>query len=151
MNRLRSPLALSCLLMLVPSVGALGPKDVYLLVNKNVPESRQIAEHYCPKRGVPHSHILSFDLPATEDVSGSVYEERLAAGLPKPAEFFGFLVTGKYTLVECYWRTEVLVSWMTVLVGDPLYNPYARNPRLETEQVKPSPAGGTFKVFKDSK
>jgi uncharacterized protein (TIGR03790 family) len=77
--------------------------------------------------------------------------EPYTIGFPKPAEFFGFLVTGRYTLVECYWRTEMLSSWMTVLVGDPLYNPYAKNPRLEPEQVKPSPAGGSFKVIRDSK
>ncbi len=33
-------------------------------------------------------------------------------------------VTGEYTMVECYARTTLLCSWMTVLVGDPLYNPY---------------------------
>ncbi|HEY7426808.1 MAG TPA: TIGR03790 family protein [Gemmataceae bacterium] len=77
--------------------------------------------------------------------------EPYTIGFPKPAEFFGFLATGKYTLVECYWRTEVLASWMTVLVGDPLYNPYAKNPRLKPEQVKSSPVDGTFKVIKDSK
>ncbi|HTU19106.1 MAG TPA: TIGR03790 family protein [Gemmataceae bacterium] len=74
--------------------------------------------------------------------------EPYTIGFPKPAEFFGFLVTGKYTLVECYWRTEILSSWMTVLVGDPLYNPYAKSPRLKPEQVKPSPKGGKFQVIK---
>jgi hypothetical protein len=65
--------------------------------------------------------------------------EPYTLGFPKPAEFFGFLVTGKYTLVECYSRTVVFNSWMTVLVGDPLYNPFARRPRLRPEQVRPSP------------
>jgi uncharacterized protein (TIGR03790 family) len=68
--------------------------------------------------------------------------EPFTVGFPKPAEFFGFLVTGKYTLVECYYRTLYLNSWMTVLVGDPLYNPYAKSPRLKPAQVKPSPKGG---------
>lgn len=77
--------------------------------------------------------------------------EPYTIGFPKPAEFFGFLVTGQYTLVECYWRTEMFASWMTVLVGDPLYNPYAKNPRLKVEQVKPSPVGGNFKIIKDGK
>jgi uncharacterized protein (TIGR03790 family) len=77
--------------------------------------------------------------------------EPYTIGFPKPAEFFGFLVTGKYTLVECYWRTEILASWMTVLVGDPLYNPYVKSPRLKPEQVKPSPAAGTFQVIKNGK
>jgi uncharacterized protein (TIGR03790 family) len=71
---------------------------------------------------------------------GPVSEPYLHA-FPRPAEFFGLLVTGKYTLVECYWKTSLLTSWMMVLVGDPLYNPYAKTPKLEEEKVKPSPAG----------
>ena len=67
--------------------------------------------------------------------------EPYTVGFPKPAEFFGCLVTGKYTLVECYWRTELFASWMTVLVGDPLYNPYAKAPKLKAAQVKLSPKG----------
>lgn len=70
--------------------------------------------------------------------------EPYTIGFPKPAEFFGTLVTGEYTLVETYWRTELLASWMTVLVGDPLYNPYAKSPKLKIDQVKPSPAGIPF-------
>jgi uncharacterized protein (TIGR03790 family) len=73
--------------------------------------------------------------------------EPYTIGFPKPAEFFGCLVTGEYTLVECYWRTEYFASWMTVLVGDPLYNPYARTPKLKSEQVKPSPAGGNYRAL----
>src|SRR5262249_6175119 len=68
--------------------------------------------------------------------------EPYTIGFPKPAEFFGFLVTGRYTLVECYHRTQLLTSWMTVLVGDPLYNPYGPAPRLTPEQVSPTPPGG---------
>jgi uncharacterized protein (TIGR03790 family) len=68
--------------------------------------------------------------------------EPYTIGFPKPAEFFGFLATGEYTLVECYWKTELFASWMTVLIGDPLYNPFKKNPRLRVDQVKPSPAGG---------
>lgn len=70
--------------------------------------------------------------------------EPYTIGFPKPAEFFGTLVTGDLTLVETYWRTVMFSSWMMVLVGDPLYNPYARSPNLKIEQVKPSPAGVRF-------
>jgi uncharacterized protein (TIGR03790 family) len=73
--------------------------------------------------------------------------EPYTLGFPKPAEFFGFLVTGDYPLVECYSRTMLLTSWMTVLVGDPLYNPFARNPRLRPDQVRPSPAGVPFRLL----
>ena len=73
--------------------------------------------------------------------------EPYTIGFPKPAEFFGYLATGEYTLVECYWKTELLASWMTVLVGDPLYNPYKNTPKLKLEQVKPSPEGGSFQAL----
>jgi hypothetical protein len=67
--------------------------------------------------------------------------EPYTVAFPKPAEFFGFLVTGKYTLVEAYSRSIFLTSWMMVLVGDPLYNPFARHGRLMPTDVLPSPAG----------
>lgn len=70
--------------------------------------------------------------------------EPYTIGFPKPAEFFGTLVTGQFTLVESYWRTEMFASWMTVLIGDPLYNPYAKSPKLKIDQVQPSPEGSRF-------
>ncbi|MGH7226224.1 MAG: hypothetical protein ACRELF_23660, partial [Gemmataceae bacterium] len=83
MKRLPLSIASLCLLLSAAPGHALGPKDVYLLVNKNVPESRQIAEHYCAKRGVPRDHILAFDLPTTEDISRDAFNKRLAAPLRK--------------------------------------------------------------------
>jgi uncharacterized protein (TIGR03790 family) len=68
--------------------------------------------------------------------------EPYTVGFPKPAEFFGFLATGKYTLAECYDKTVLFASWMGTLVGDPLYNPFKNVPRLKEEDVKPSPNGG---------
>jgi uncharacterized protein (TIGR03790 family) len=70
--------------------------------------------------------------------------EPYTIGFPKPAEFFGFLATGKYTLVESYAKSVMLCSWMGCLVGDPLYNPFAKDPRLKEEMVLPSPKGGRF-------
>jgi uncharacterized protein (TIGR03790 family) len=77
--------------------------------------------------------------------------EPYTIGFPKPAEFFGTLVTGDYTLVETYWRTEMFASWMTVVIGDPLYNPYAKAPKLKISQVKPSPAGASFPLKRNEK
>lgn len=70
--------------------------------------------------------------------------EPYTIGFPKPEEFFGFLVSGEYTLVECYARTLNLTSWMCTLIGDPLYNPYKSAPRFKSDRVKPSPEGGLF-------
>jgi uncharacterized protein (TIGR03790 family) len=72
--------------------------------------------------------------------------EPYTLGFPKPEEFFGFLLTGRYPLVECYAKTNLLNSWMTVLIGDPLYNPFAKNPKLTVDQVHPSPRGARFAV-----
>lgn len=68
--------------------------------------------------------------------------EPYTIGFPKPAEFFGFLVTGQYTLAESYGKTVLFSSWMGTLVGDPLYNPFKANPRIKEDDVKPSPKGG---------
>jgi uncharacterized protein (TIGR03790 family) len=65
--------------------------------------------------------------------------EPYTVGFPKPAEFFGTLATGQYTLVETYARTVMLASWMTVLVGDPLYAPFAKTPRVKMDQLFASP------------
>jgi uncharacterized protein (TIGR03790 family) len=73
--------------------------------------------------------------------------EPYTIGFPKPAEFFGLIATGELTMVECYWQTEMLASWMTVLVADPLYNPFAKTPKLKRGQVKPSPAGGNYRAL----
>ncbi len=67
--------------------------------------------------------------------------EPYTVGFPKPAEFFGLLATGEYTLVECYSRTMLFCSWMTVLVGDPLYNPYKGAGKLKASDVPLSPKG----------
>ncbi len=68
--------------------------------------------------------------------------EPYTIGFPKPAEFFGFVATGRYSLVECYAKTVYFTSWMTVLVGDPLYTPYRKSPMLDEKKLEPSPKGG---------
>ena len=65
---------------------------------------------------------------------GPVHEPYLAA-FPKPADFFPLLLTGKYTLVEAYYRTKPFNSWAMVLVGDPLYTPFKANPALAEQSL----------------
>jgi uncharacterized protein (TIGR03790 family) len=54
---------------------------------------------------------------------------------PRPTEFFGLLLTGKFTLAECFAYTSPCDSWMMMLLGDPLYRPFAKNPVLTPEQA----------------
>jgi hypothetical protein len=65
---------------------------------------------------------------------GPAYTSELQA-FPMPDLFFSMLLTGEHTLVETYYRTNPFNSWMMVLVGDPLYNPFKANPLLRKDQL----------------
>ncbi len=65
-------------------------------------------------------------------------EEPFLDSFPLPSEFFGLLMTGKYNLAEVYYRTNRYTSWRIILIGDPLYKPFAKCPILEEKDV-PSP------------
>lgn len=62
---------------------------------------------------------------------GAVTEPYLHA-FPEPKVFFAELYKGS-CLVEAYYRTKPFNSWRLVLLGDPLYKPFKKNPRLKTK------------------
>ena len=62
-------------------------------------------------------------------------DEPYLGAFPLPEEFFPLLMTGKYTLAECYWRTTPMSSWRLTLIGNPLYNPYHANPPLRLSDL----------------
>lgn len=55
---------------------------------------------------------------------GPVSEPYLQA-FPPPDIFFDLLTRGDKTLVECYMQSLPFLSWKMVLIGDPLYTPFA--------------------------
>ncbi len=69
---------------------------------------------------------------------GPVAEPYLES-FPRPKEFFGLLLTGRFTLAECFAYTSPFNSWMQMLLGDPLYRPFGGNPQLKLEQVYDPP------------
>ncbi len=71
---------------------------------------------------------------------GAVGEPYLYA-FPTPAEFYGLLLTGDYTVAECYWRTIPWTSWRLTLIADPLYNPYRLHPELSIHRLPAVMAG----------
>ncbi len=103
------------------------------------------------KRGAVAYHIASSEAVNLHDPKGQYWckrmlEEGVAATLgpvaepylqsfPRPHDFFGLLLTGKYTLVECYYHTVAFLSWMQTLLGDPLYTPFGKHPQLEVADV----------------
>ena len=92
-------------------------------------------------------HIASFEAVSLRDPNSNQWcvkmiqngvaatvgavDEPYLGGFPLPQHFFPLLLTGKYTLAECYWRTTPQVSWRMTLIGDPLYNPFAANPQVK--------------------
>ena len=65
---------------------------------------------------------------------GPVAEPYLVA-FPLPDDFFSLFLTGRYTLVETFYRTKRFNSWQLVLVGDPLYNPFKNHPQLGEDDL----------------
>ena len=64
--------------------------------------------------------------------------EPLLNNFPDHAQFFLLLLTGEFTIVECYWRTIPAASCQMTLIADPLYNPFAANPQVSADTL---PAG----------
>lgn len=65
---------------------------------------------------------------------GSVYEPFLA-GTPDVGVFVDRLLNRGFSLGEAAYAAEKNVSWMTTVVGDPLYRPCGRHPRLLHEDL----------------
>jgi hypothetical protein len=80
-----------------------------------------------------------------------VYTQPYTSAFPLPDDFFSLLLTGRSTLVETYYRTVPVASWVMVLVGDPLYNPFKSKPELNEsdlpERLRPpsAPAASSAK------
>lgn len=70
---------------------------------------------------------------------GPVAEPYLFA-FPAADEFFPLLMTGKLSLAEVFWRTELVARWRVTMVGDPLYTPYKNAPALRPEDLPPKAA-----------
>jgi uncharacterized protein (TIGR03790 family) len=69
---------------------------------------------------------------------GPVSEPYLNA-FPLPDEFFPLLMTGKLSLLEVYFRTLPHLSWQMILIGDPLYTPFKKNPAWRTQPKSAGP------------
>ena len=71
---------------------------------------------------------------------GAVNEPYLAA-FPLPEDFFALLLTGHYSVAECYWKTVPHASWRLTLIADPLYNPFRTHPKLTIYRLPPAMTG----------
>ena len=63
---------------------------------------------------------------------GPVKEPYLQS-FPLPDVFFPLLMTGQHPLIEVYYRTTPYLSWRQVLIGDPLYTPFKKQPAIDPD------------------
>jgi uncharacterized protein (TIGR03790 family) len=52
-------------------------ENILLVVNRNVPVSRQIADYYRPRRSIPVKNVCTIDTTAEEEIQWAVYEEQI--------------------------------------------------------------------------
>jgi len=78
---------------------------------------------------------------------GNVYEPYLE-GTHNPVLFLDSLLAGK-TLVEAAVRSNRFFSWQTVLIGDPLYRPFALDLDQQLEQVAPTEPFAQYAIIRE--
>jgi uncharacterized protein (TIGR03790 family) len=97
-------------------------------------------------KGAVGYHVASYEggtlrKPGANNWCKRMLEEGVAATLgpvtepylhsfPLPDQFFPLLMTGRATLLEVYFQTVPQLSWMQILIGDPLYRPFLKNPAI---------------------
>ncbi|MFI5332375.1 MAG: TIGR03790 family protein [Desulfobaccales bacterium] len=100
-------------------------------------------------KGAVGFHLASAEATTLKEKGSNVWckrllEEGVAATLgpvaepylmsfPLPDEFFPLLMGGQSPLLEVYFRTLPHLSWMQILIDDPLYTPFKKNPALRPE------------------
>lgn len=67
------------LLFATPAALALTPDNLLLLTNKNVPESRKLADFYAAQRKLPEGRIVELDLPTGDEITFADYENKVVA------------------------------------------------------------------------
>jgi uncharacterized protein (TIGR03790 family) len=102
-------------------------------------------------RGAVGYHVASSEATTLKQPGANVWckrmlEEGVAATLgpvaepyllsfPLPDQFFPLLMSGKLTLLEVYFLTVPQVSWMQLLIGDPLYQPFKNHPGVRLPKI----------------
>lgn len=102
-------------------------------------------------KGAVGYHVASSEATTLKQPGSNVWckrmlEEGVAATLgpvaepylfsfPLPDQFFPLLMTGKLSLLEVYFLTIPQLSWMQILIGDPLYQPFKNHPAIRFPKI----------------
>lgn len=68
---------LSILILLTQLVHAIEPDQILVIYNKNVPESKSLADEYAAARQVPATHLVGLDVEDTIHISRSDYDSKI--------------------------------------------------------------------------
>lgn len=126
---------LLCFLVL-GCASASGPGDeVIVIFNKNLPESKSVADHYAERREIPQSRVWGWDLPTTESMTRSEFEHKLEQPLLKKLRETKLLVYSSDRSARKGGTNEVpeqaVIRYATLCWGVPLK--IASDPRLTEE------------------
>ena len=107
---------------------------------------RQYVPAFTWQRGAVAYHVASFEAmhlrdPDSDEWCPKLIQNGVVATIgavreptighfPDHTGFFLLLLTGDYTIAECYWRTIPAASWQMTLIADPLYNPFRADPKV---------------------
>ena len=80
-----SALCVGFCLLLSPSVsqGRESGESVVVVYNRNMKESKEVADYYAQRRSVPADQLIGLDLPTTETMTREEYLQRLQRPLMK--------------------------------------------------------------------
>jgi uncharacterized protein (TIGR03790 family) len=102
--------ALACTL----SLRAAGPGDEVIIVyNRQVPESKNVAEHYADRRQVPASQIFGFDLTTNEAMSRGEFRDSLQKPLAAALESKKLWHVGS-RIIHATAKQPGRVDWMVI-------------------------------------
>ena len=106
---------LACLSALVFSAfasicsAALGPDQIALVVNSNVPASRELAEFYAQKRNIPAGRIVALDLPfPAEEMPFAQYDAQVVPAVRKFLNDNG--LKDKVTCLVTFWGVPLRIG-----------------------------------------
>ena len=117
---------------------------------------RNYVDSFTWKKGSVGFHVASAEASTLRARDSNVWckrmvEEGIAATLgpvaepyllsfPLPDHFFPLLMSGKFPLLEVYFRSIPSISWRQTLIGDPLYTPFKNNPAIRLPLKKKAKA-----------
>lgn len=118
---LRAMILLSVAFVSSAARAALTADNLLLIVNKNVPNSRMLAEHYSEQRHVPAGRIVELDLPTGDEISADAFDQSMVAPIRQ------FILSN---------HLEKQITCLVTFYGVPLRIPARANtPELRAELV----------------